>query len=394
MLHWRRPRPAEEPSPSRLWEHHPPTTLQAVLDTLRPFPDRSGYGFEALTLPNDSVGYSPLVRSFVRAAREARLRPVIVSKEREARLSWFTLDALRAANGSWAYRWEDEQRRQEPREFDAISGFRIRRLDDIWRDLSGDRERIPDFHREDPSAIGALLFDVFVRRWAEDDTVVGPLARLLVSQLGGGPLRRWGLDEPLCEPWDPAALTASLQSRMPQPPPHLLEDGNGAVAAVTISPTREGLIERVAGAVPLGGYLPPERLLPDRPPALHPAVTRALEAVASEYAAIGGMVSYGELSPLADGTPGRRIGARRPDTPLAMLVGPRSLQELSLDVEAIRSRHDVVPVHRNGAPVPSLIARLSGPDPVWHQLLAFVHDAGAERLGPQMFADVHRGGLR
>jgi hypothetical protein len=88
-----------------------------------------------------------------------------------------------------------------------------------------------------------------------------------------------------------------------------------------------------------------------------------------------GLVSVAEL----DAGVTQRPAGRRPEAPLAVLLGPASVHDLGADIEGLRRRHDVTVLGR--ARTPSLLVRFSAPDRgLWDQLLAFAVDLGPENV--------------
>lgn len=93
----------------------------------------------------------------------------------------------------------------------------------------------------------------------------------------------------------------------------------------------------------------------------------------------GNLIRWDECDPLA--TP-RDLDALtaslRQQMPLATLLGPTVVRDLRIDVEEISRTHDVTPVGLRKAP--GLLVRFSRSDDFWHQMVAFTHDLGQERL--------------
>lgn len=74
-----------------------------------------------------------------------------------------------------------------------------------------------------------------------------------------------------------------------------------------------------------------------------------------------------------------RASAKRPEVPLAVLIGPRGVHEMEIDVEAIRAQHDAVVLGRRR--VPSLLVRFSGAETgLWQQLADLARDIGPSKV--------------
>jgi len=81
----------------------------------------------------------------------------------------------------------------------------------------------------------------------------------------------------------------------------------------------------------------------------------------------------------ADGVTHVEATAKRPEVPLAVVIGPRGVHDLEVDTDALAERHDVTVLGRKRTP--SLLVRFSDPDQgLWAQLVAFAHDLGVDRL--------------
>jgi hypothetical protein len=75
----------------------------------------------------------------------------------------------------------------------------------------------------------------------------------------------------------------------------------------------------------------------------------------------------------------QRVSAKRPEAPLAVVIGARGVRDLGIDADALARRHDVTFVGRKR--LPSLIVRFSQPDAgLWAQAVAFANDLGLDRV--------------
>lgn len=318
----------------------------------------------------------PLFAS-IEDARLGGIRPVLLTSA-NARISWFVAEALRRAGGHWAV--HDDERRVH----DALSGYRIGAFRDLWTDSSTERERLDGYATPSPHAQGAFIVEVFARAHAVPETRIGLLAERLVAELGLGHLERWGLTEPLTRRWHPEQFTESLRRGMPTSGPHYAASADGALVRTVVSRTRAGLLEHTRVLAPVGDYHAPTGLEPGAALGAHPAVTGALRMLVHEFTPTVALVSYAEVDDLAHGS-GQRAAARRRDQPVAVLIGPRAVRDLRLDLDELGTRHDIEQL--GPGRVPSALVRLSGRDELWHQLVAFGHDLDPERVAAAMGFD-------
>ncbi|MFT4232150.1 MAG: DUF6177 family protein [Leucobacter sp.] len=79
-------------------------------------------------------------------------------------------------------------------------------------------------------------------------------------------------------------------------------------------------------------------------------------------------------------------GGQPVDAPLAVLIGPRAVRDLRLDLAALSERHDVTVL--GPGRVPSALVRMTGKDALWAQLRAFAFDLDQERLGAALAVEL------
>jgi uncharacterized protein DUF6177 len=298
--------------------------------------------------------------SFLRWAADEGLRPVLMTRP-DARLSPPASLAMNRAGGFWAVRTADGV-------FDGLTGCRVGSFPELWagRELAGDR--LPSFTAAQPRPQAILGFDVFAHQRAVADTRVGELAGTLQRTLGGPPHDVWGLTEPLLEPFAIDRITETARRSMPTSDVLHARAADGSFCAITVGRTRRGLLEHVTGGVSIGDY--PLRLAP-----LVESATRALTAVEASHQPTIGFVSLAEVWPGVV----QRAGVRRPEVPLAVLIGPRAVHDLGARLNELRVRHDVLVLGRPR--LPSLLVRFARTDQgSWAQLMAFAHDLGIERV--------------
>lgn len=340
---------------------------------VHPLADEWTSEYALTVIEHRRVAYSRPLRHFFDDCRASERRPVLLTGP-DVVLSPQLYTAMVATGASWVFR-------EDAGWFDALSGRRVEHVTDLWRRDGAGLRHEPLMWAEPP--VPAVLFDVYAGDRAAKETIVGPLAEHAVAGLGGGPLARFGADEPLVTAWDSAKVTRQAKEQMPASDPMLASSDAGAWASVTVARTRDGLLERVRGGVPLPGLAGAE------PSSLRewvmPSVTAMLTDMVERFRPRVALVSAGMLR--RDGSWfGYRVGAQPVDAPLAVLIGPRAVRELGLDLSELSRRHDVTSI--GPGRVPAVLVRMSGRDALWAQLHAFVHDLDQERLGAMLATQV------
>ena len=323
--------------------------------------DECGDGYAVFVAPSQSVLLTAPLTSFIDYTTTEGIRPVLVTSA-AAQLSPFVSLAMRRAGGLWAVRGASGAT------YDGLSGYRIEAFADLWAQHGTDRERLKGFDRWIPNPGGMLMFDVFAHQRAAAETQVGELSASLIDSLGGAPADVWGLCEPLVAPYDASRITEVARRGMPDSEVIHLRSQDGTFCDTIVARTRRGLLEHVKGGVPIGDY-------PRGIAEVVAAASRALEAAADRFQPTIGFVSLAEAGDsLAQGA-----SAKRPEVPLAVVIGPRGVHDLRLDADQLARRHDVTLLGRKR--IPSLLVRFSDPDAgLWAQLIAFGHDLGMDRL--------------
>lgn len=300
------------------------------------------------------------LQSFLDWSVSEGLRPVLLTGP-DVRFSPFASLAMNRAGGFWAVKTVDGV-------YNGLAGLPIAEFADLWtgKDVEGERPASFLTPSEDPR--GVLSYDIFGHQRAVAETQVGHLAETVHEALGGAPLVRWGLTEPLLEPFGIDPVTETAQRGMPDSPTMHARAVDGSFCDIQVGRTRRGILEHVAGGVPVGAY--PQHLAP-----LIDAATRALMAVENTHQPTIGFVSVAEV---ASGMT-QRWGVRRPEAPLAVLIGPRAVHELAPQVAELKQNHDVLELGRRR--LPSLLVRFSRTDlGSWSQLISFAGDLGVERV--------------
>ncbi|GAB3299458.1 DUF6177 family protein [Pseudoclavibacter terrae] len=345
-------------------------------------PDGAGGGYTVYWASAERVSLSKPLQRFLIDAQFSRLRPILVTTD-QAHVSSFVADAFQAAGGYWAVSHGGAM-------FDAFRGTRIRSFGDFWAPRSDAvSEAHPSLSRLREHTTPSFVFDVYVRDRADDRTLIGGTADLLVAGLGGGALERWGLVEPLAQRWSHAAVTESMRRQMPVTERHFAAGGDGSAVSLAVSRTKSGILEHVRGTVPVrDAELAALARDPRGSLAAHPRVIDTLRELAETSRVNVALLSCGEVEE-RQGSFGRLPGVRRPEQPLAVLLGARAVRDLAIDVDALAEQHDVTTVGLRRAP--ALIVRLTGDDPLWYQLRAFATDLDQERLASALAVEFATG---
>jgi len=327
---------------------------------VHPLADEWTEEYAVFVADTSSVLLSDPLDSFLEWSASEGLRPVLVTRS-DVRLSPFASLAMNRAGGFWAVKAAGGV-------FDGLSGYRIGSFRELWAGETLEGDRLPSFGAPQPNPQAVLGYDVFGHQRAVAETRVGNLAGTIQQSLGGAAFDVWGLAEPLLEPFGIDQVTETARRGMPESPVMHVRAPDGSYCDVRVGRTRRGILEHVTGGVPIGPY--PQQLAP-----LIATATRTLMAVEAAHQPTIGFVSLAEV---AAGIT-QSVAIRRPEVPLAVLLGPRAVHDLAAQVEELKERHDVLVLGRKR--LPSLLVRFSRTDMgSWAQLMAFAHDLGIERV--------------
>ena len=331
-----------------------------MIETVNPVADEWTTDYAVFVSSATSVLLTEPLITFLETSVEAGRRPVLLTGI-GARVSSLATLALGRAGAFWAVR-------DGAAVYDGLSGYRISGFSDLWGRARIDQPRLPGFGEPRPDTIAALMFEVYAHHRVDGSMTMGALAQQVVTGLGGAELDIWGRAEPLADVWNDAALTESVRRTMPDSDVFHARSPEGSFAAISAGRTKRGVHELVKGGVPAGSYAPPLRDLVER-------AATMLTAVHAAFSPTLGLVSLAELDPQL----AQRPAGRRPEAPVAVLLGPIVVHDLGTDLDTLRSRHDVTVLGR--ARTPSLLVRFSAEDRgMWEQLLMFAADLGPERI--------------
>ncbi len=335
------------------------------MNIVHPVADEWGEDYAVFAASAEHVILSEPLAAFLDYAVTERLRPVLMTST-GTRLSPFVSLAMRRAGGLWAVQSAGGAT------YDGLSGYRIDTLRDLWERPGQGTERLPSYTTlattHEQQFPGVLMFDVFAHQRAASDTTVGTLSEAMITALGGSPLELWGPFEPLVDRWDTRVLTEVARREMPATEALHGLSRDGSFVDLFVGRTRRGILEQIKGGVALRRY-------PDHIGGLVQTASQALATIADEFQPTIGFVSLAETDIGTWVEP----AAKRPEVPLAVIIGPRGVHDLDIDAAALAEKHDITMLGRKRTP--SLLVRFSNPDQgLWAQLVAFAHDLGAERI--------------
>lgn len=270
--------------------------------------------------------------------------------------------AMRRAGGFWAVQEDNGLT------YDAMSGYRIFGFKDLWGPLDTSRERMAGHTSWSLQPHGVLMFDAYVHQRAAASTIVGQMGADMIESLGGAGPDVWGTEEPLTDPWSAARASELARRSMPVSPRMHARGPDGSFFDIGAGRTTRGVLEHAQGGVPVGPYEGRTAELIDRG-------ATALTMLTQRYQPT---VAFASIAEFDEGTV-QGASAKRPEAPVAALIGPRAVHDLEVDVDALAKSHDVTRLGRRRTP--SLLVRFSDPDQgLWAQLLAFRFDLGEERV--------------
>lgn len=338
----------------------PETRSPADMRLVHPIIDEWGEEFALFSCADAVVRLTEPFVGFLGAAADEGRHPVLVTPVWSRVTAQVSL-AMRRAGGRWI------GQKPSGESYDALTGYRIERVSDVWAPPAGPRARLATFDGPRPGLQQALTFDVHAHYRAVESTVIGQLAGEAVRGLGSS-LDSWGSCEPLLSRWDTQAITAQVKASMPESGVALGSGPGGSFVTVQVARTKTGLLEHTQGGV----------LVPDGSPRLVEYVdeaTRLLERVAGEFQVTLAFVSLSQW----DAGMTQRVRARAPESPLAVLIGAKGVRDLGLDVAELAAAHDVVVVGR--AKTPSVIVRFADTSRgLWDQLAQFASTLDPARI--------------
>jgi len=328
--------------------------------------DEFGEGFVLFATLVPTVRFTEPFAAFVAEAVARGVRPVLMTKP-DAQVSVFVSLVMRQAGGMWAVQERDGAT------FDALSGYRVYELADLWGQPDTTRDRLAGFTDPPVRSRHMLMFDIYTHQRATERSRVGLVAET-VAEVAGARWECWGTCEPFLDPWDTEALTRAVEATMPESPTMRAVGTDGAYCLVQVARTEHGLLEHTSGAVPV------DTTRVDR------VVRMVAERVAKEHHPTVALFSAGEHDQAEDGTLVRQARQSASGELVAGLLGPTVAHDLEADLQTLTSEHFVSAVGRGR--FPSVLVRFAGRGTQRLELAATFLQA----VGPQNVARVLQGG--
>ena len=235
---------------------------------------------------------------------------------------------------------------------DGLTGRRLDALSDVLRpgapgeraDSAADESVDPVGHTADASERSWLQLTVSVHLQARDETRVGAALAFLTDRVAGAAPTGWGVHEPAGLAWDRDTIDRYVRARMPRET-RLQVTGRGDLAfsgVLRVTRSARGLVEETKLLVALD--------------ADDAAATQSISAVPGVFADLAATESVlvGSAFVLRGGTDlavSAELGA--PPLPVAMVLGPRAVRDLKIDLPDAAERFGAI---RAGRPrIPSIV---------------------------------------
>lgn len=329
--------------------------------------DEFGDGFVVFATPDRVVLFTEVFASFVAEAVARGVRPVLLTAV-EARVSAHVSLVMRASGGLWAVQ------RVDGATFDALSGYRIGALEELWAPAQVKGERLAGYSDTGVGVCGVVTFDVHAHLRVDERTLVGGVAQAL-TQMTGRRLECFGAREPLLEPWNQVAVTEVVRGVMPESQTLRVSGSGGVFGQVQVARTPTGLLEHTVVGIPLlEGVLDGQVV---------DVATAGLERIAERFGVTVGfaaLMQYDWAGSVDAPVVVQGVRSRAPEAPVAVLVGPRGVRDLAVDFDGLAKAHEVRRLGR--AKTPSMLVRFMSVDQgLWGQLAGF-----AAALGPASIA--------
>ncbi|MDN4480265.1 DUF6177 family protein [Demequina muriae] len=313
---------------------------------------------------SDPVYFSEGTADVLSRAAAIGLRPVVVTPP-QTRMTFAARYIIEMMEGRWLHAMPDGTVRS------PFTGMRWEYATDPVRP-----ERRGEVIGVDPLESPPVMlagFSVSVHHAASDALVIGGVAEVLAESLADDEPAAWNVHEPALLRWDRSTVTAHARVRMPGIARVFIVGAKGRFqATVSVRRTDTGVEETVSGIAAVPGVVSAADALP----ALTERARSALRAVADNVR----MPLQGTVS----ATPGwpdlmQRPGRAAPPVPLAMLVGPRAVHLLALDITTAAAAHRVE--QAGSGKLPSVVVSFEPrPDGSWDEIAQLVSVAGVDRV--------------
>ncbi|MDQ0648629.1 hypothetical protein QFZ53_002825 [Microbacterium natoriense] len=291
-----------------------------------------------------TVYFSEPFADFLTSVRAAGLTPVVIARHD----AWWT----------FAARYY----------LDLFGGWALVRTGDLFVDPVGAKtgETVSELlearvhavlpSQREPELLQAVV-SVSVHHAATEQTVLGRLVDVVSGELGQAMPAAWGAHEPATLAWDTATLTAHSRAQMPEVRTFITGGGGALQGIHRVERTGGGVLETFTAVTPIAALDAPTEMVAER-------ATHALTVIAEAFS----MPLFGSVTVIPGWRDGRvpAFGTQPIAVPVAMLIGPRAVRALGVDLTVLAARFDVSLAGRQR--IPSLVAGFSDPDvPPWRQ---------------------------
>lgn len=220
-----------------------------------------------------------------------------------------------------------------------------------------------------------ISFDIFADEEAVAETKVGQLAEHVVSGLTEDSLSYCGNDEPLSFRWDQQRINEAAKTQMPVSSAYYGGSQRGSWVSVRVVRADTGLLVRSNGcAVREPASLPTNA---DSTEVSFASIANVCEILTASYKPRFGLFGPTTIHSKDDFF-GRAAGLRPSGGPIAILLGPRAVNDLELEVNELKRRHDLIAF--GPGRVPSVLFRFRGSGPWESQLSSILNQSDLERL--------------
>lgn len=304
-----------------------------------------------------TVFLSEALADFLVSAEAAQMIPVIISRPE----AWWT----------FAARYH----------VDLVRGLRIVRDGDMLVEpaagiqaasvtalLHGQASSWTCIEAPQPEVLQAVV-SVSVHHGSTDQTVLGRCVEIVGRELASCDPTAWGAHEPATLDWNTSILTRHAQFAMPESRV-FISGGTGTLQGIhRAERTSAGVLETFTALTPIATLTAATQDVAERS-------VRTLNAISETHS----MPTFGSITVVPGWRDGRIPAGPEPAAvPAAMLIGPRAVRALGVDLGQLAESFDVSVVGRRR--IPSVIAAFSDPEvSPWRQAEALAHACGAESI--------------
>ncbi|MBB5642541.1 DUF6177 family protein [Cryobacterium roopkundense] len=300
-----------------------------------PLVDFAGDGYVATISDAPLVAATEGLASLAIDAAGVGKRVLLVTGP-ESRVTFGMLQLLAAVRGGWVVRRSDGALR------DGLAGHAIANFDEAFTTSTADAAA--DFLAPVPHAQAWLQITASVNHPAREETTLGATVELLAAQLAQAAPVAWGVNEPAGLHWTRENVTRFVRGRMPRESKiYVAGRGERAMTAtMRVSRSARGVTEETKMLVALGGDEAVARTLIDAAPAVLGRLANAQSVLVASAFLLRGRADLSIDPVLA-----------APPVPVAVVLGPRAVQDLGIDLADVAARFGAFRAGR--ARIPSLV---------------------------------------